>query len=395
MKKLLFILIFLLTACPQKEEQQKEEQKIEEVAGEALIEIDLQPAAFDELQNWRNDNLMEMLPLLKKNCERVAKVNTEWLGNSAVEVDANLYKNICQKLDGEKFENSTEVRQFLEDNFEPFLVLCNGESEGKFTSYYESEISASFEKSEKYRFPVYGRPNDMYEIVLKDFDETLPQKRLVGRVEGKKIVPYYERSYIENNGIDAPVLMWGDSLVDIHVMQIQGSAVAKMDDGKKVRVGYADNNGLPFRGIGSVLLEKKVLPAGKANMLAIKKWLKENPEKAREFMQENRRYIFHRIVDDTGPIGAFGVPLQAGRSMAVDREFIPLGSLMWLETFAPNGEAINKLVAAQDIGSAIKGAVRGDYFWGSGGDDVLEAAGSMNSKGRYFILLPKGQRDGL
>ena len=392
MKKLLFILIFLLTACPQKKEQKQEEVLQQPIQ---KVDVELQPAAFDELQNWYDDNLIEMLSLLKNNCGRVLKVQSGYMGNSAVKVDAKLYGKICKKIVDTKFENSDELRKFFEDNFEPFLVLNDGESEGKFTSYYESEISASFEKNEKYRFPVYGRPNDMYEISLKDFDESLPQKRLVGRIDGRKLVPYFERAEIENKGIDAPVLMWGDNLVDIHVMQIQGSAVAKMDDGSKVRVGYADNNGLPFKGIGSILLEKKVLPAGKANMLEIKKWLNTHPENAKKFMQENRRFIFHRIVNETGPVGAFGVPLQAGRSIAVDRDIIPLGALMWLETFAPNGESINKLVVAQDIGSAIKGVVRGDYFWGSGGDDVLQAAGSMNSSGRYFILLPKGQIDGL
>ncbi|MBP5399234.1 MAG: murein transglycosylase A [Alphaproteobacteria bacterium] len=393
MRILVFILIFLLTACPQKEEQKQQEQpeKIET----PIANVELQPAGFDELAGWKSDDLSEMAQSIESNCQRVMKVDGDWLGNSIVKVDAKLYKNICNVFLGREFSNTQELRSFIEENFVPFLVLDGGESQGKFTSYYESQINASFQKSEKYRFPVYGKPNDMFEINLRDFDENLPQKRLVGRIDGKKMVPYFERAYIENEGIDAPVLMWADSLVDVHIMQIQGSAVAQMDNGAKIRVGYAENNGLPFKGIGSVLLEKKVLQPGKANMIEIKKWLKENPEKAKEFMQENRRYIFHRIINESGPMGAWGVPLQAGRSMAVDREFIPLGSMLWLETVAPDGTPINKLVLAQDIGSAIKGAVRGDYFWGSGGDEVLAIAGSMNSAGRYYILLPKGQSDGL
>ena len=393
MKKLVFILIFLLTACPQKEEEKREvEQKPAEIQ---VSKVELQPASFDELDGWSDDDFLEISQNIANNCKRILKTESDWLGNSDIKVDARLYKAICNDFLQKKFEQADELRSFLEQNFIPFLVLDDGNSQGKFTSYYEAEINASFQKDEKYRFPVYGKPNDMFEINLREFDESLPQKRLVGRIEGKKMMPYYDRAHIENEGIDAPVLMWADSLIDVHIMQIQGSAVANMDGGKKVRVGYADNNGLPFRGIGSVLIANKVLPAGKANMIEIKKWLKENPEKARKFMQENRRYIFHRIVEGSGPIGAFGVPLQAGRSMAVDRDIIPLGSLMWLETFAPDGKQLNKLVLAQDIGSAIKGAVRGDYFWGSGGDDVLAMAGSMNSVGKYFILLPKGQKDGL
>lgn len=124
-------------------------------------------------------------------------------------------------------------------------------------------------------------------------------------------------------------------------------------------------------------------------MSQIKKWLEENPNQAKENLQENHRYIFHKLSNAEGPIGAQGVALHAGRSLAVDKKYIPLGSLLWLETTGPNKETIKKLVIAQDIGSAIKGIVRGDYFWGSGDDEILEQAGKMNSKGRYFILLPK------
>jgi len=383
-------LVFLLTACPQKKDNRPDELSV--VSG---AKPELQAAAFDELEGWKNDNIAEMYVTLQKNCQRIASIKTDWLGNSAIKVDTKLYQKICEKFEKQTFANDDDLRVFLEQNFNPFLVLNDGDADGKFTSYYESQINASFHKHGKYKYPVYGVPNDLVEINLKDFDESLPNKRLVGRITKKKVVPYFDREAIETSGASAPVLMYADSLVDVHVMQIQGSAVAIMDNGKKVRVGYADNNGLPFKGIGSILLENKELSAGKANMIEIKKWLNENPEKAKKYMHQNRRYIFHRIIKESGPVGAFGIPLQAGRGLAVDRDIIPLGSLMWLVTTKPDGEPINKLVAAQDIGSAIKGVVRGDYFWGSGGDEVLAQAGSMNSVGKYFILLPKGQRDGL
>ena len=391
MKKIAtFLLVFLLTACPQ-----KKEHKPDELSVTTGMKPELQAAAFDELDGWNRDNLSEMRETLQRNCKRIAGIKTDWLGNSAIKVDTKLYQKICNKLVDENLANDNDLRHFIEHNFDPFLVLNDGNADGKFTSYYESQINASFHKHGKYKYPVYGVPSDLVEINLKDFDESLPAKRLIGRVNKKKVVPYFDRAAIENSGVSAPVLMYADSLVDVHVMQIQGSAVAIMDNGKKVRVGYADNNGLPFRGIGSILLENKELSAGKANMIEIKKWLNNNPEKAKKYMQQNRRYIFHRIINESGPVGAFGLPLQGGRSLAVDRDVIPLGSLLWLVTQKPTGEAINKLVVAQDIGSAIKGVVRGDYFWGSGGDDVLAQAGSMNSSGKYFILLPKGQRNGL
>lgn len=391
MKKIaLALLIFLLTACPQKKEQKPDELSVTSGA-----KPELQAVAFDELDGWKQDNLSEMRENLQKNCKRIESIKTDWLGNSAIKVDTKLYQKICEKFAKKTFENDNDVRNFIEHNFRPFLVLNDGDADGKFTSYYESQINASFHKHGKYKYPVYGVPGDLVEINLKDFDESLPNRRLVGRVNKKKVVPYFDRAAIENSGISAPVLMYADNIVDVHVMQIQGSAVAIMDNGKKVRIGYADNNGLPFRGIGSILLENKELAAGKANMIEIKKWLNDNPEKAKKYMQQNRRYIFHRVIKESGPVGAFGIPLQGGRSLAVDRDVIPLGSLLWLVTQKPDGKAIKKLVVAQDIGSAIKGVVRGDYFWGSGGDDVLAQAGSMNSVGQYFILLPKGQHDGL
>lgn len=389
-KTLILSLFFLLTACPQ-----KKESKPDELSTPAESRVELQAAGFDELNGWQQDNLMEILPNLQNNCNRIRKITSEKLGKSRIKIDTKLYQKICDDLDNSSFQNDADLRSFIEQNFTPFLVLDDGVAEGKFTSYYESQINASFHKHGAYKYPVYGLPDDWVEINLKDFDEALPDKRLVGRIDKKKILPYYDRAAIETTGIKAPVLMWADSDVDIHIMQIQGSAVAHMDNGQKIRVGYADNNGHPFRGIGSILKENNVLAPGQINMSAIKKWLKDNPQSAQKYLHQNPRYIFHRIINESGPIGAFGIPLQAGRSIAVDRDIVPLGAILWLSTTAPDGTPLHKLVAAQDIGSAIKGVVRGDYFWGSGGDEVLDMAGKMNAVGKYFILLPKGQRNGL
>ena len=223
---------------------------------------------------------------------------------------------------------------------------------------------------------------------MQDFDPTLPNKRILGRIEGTKLVPYLTRKQIEQSGVNAPVILWGDDKVDIFLMQIQGSAVALLDDGTSVRVSYADNNGHRFVGIGSLLLKKGLLKKGEASMDKIRDWLKNNPEIADVNMNENPRFIFHKISDASGPIGALGVPLTAGRSLAVDTDYIPLSSLLWLETTAPSGKPLQKLVSAQDIGAAIKGAVRGDYFWGHGEEALLEA-GKMNASGRFYILLPR------
>lgn len=361
------------------------EEKKEEKISEPESPLQLEKASFSDLKNWENDDISQAIKAFEKSCGKILLTNREYLGNSEIKIPTEAYKKICKELNAVSPQN---YKNFISENFTPYLVKYEGSAEGKFTSYYESALNASFTKSEKYKYPVYGRPNDMIEINLHDFDSSLPDKHFVGRVKDRNFVPYYTRAEINSKKMDAPVILWADDYVDVYVMQIQGSAVAQLDDGNQIRIGYEENNGRNFKGIGSILLQKGLLKPGEASMGNIKKWLKKNIDSAIVHMDDNERYVFHRLVNAEGPIGAQGVPLTAGRSLAVDKSFIPLGSLLWLETTGPNNEKIERLIVAQDIGGAIKGAVRGDYFWGSGGDDVLELAGKMHAKGQYYILLP-------
>lgn len=393
MKKLIPILCLslLLFSCGKKEEEEviEPETKIEVIEEVKPKDLEIKPVSFSDLKNWQNDDLIQAFQSIKDSCKAIRFEKNKFLSNSAIQIPTADYQKICKLLSEQTFKNSSEMRSFLEKHFTPYAVYEKGSEIGKFTSYYESALNASYTKSDKYKYPIYGRPKDLIEFNLKDFDNSLPNKRYVGRIEGTKLIPYYTRAEIERNHIKAPVLLWADSHVDIYVMQIQGSAVADLDDGTKVRIGYADNNGHNFKGIGSILLEKGLIKPGQASMGKIKQWLLENGDLAVSNMAENKRYVFHRLTNAEGPLGAQGVALRAGRSLAVDKHFVPLGSLLWLETTGPDREKIEKLVVAQDIGGAIKGAVRGDYFWGSGKDDILEKAGKMNSQGRYYILIPR------
>lgn len=348
----------------------------------------LKKTKFSELKQWNDDNLFLFDKTIKYVCEKIEDSASETLKSDVFEFSLIEYKKHCKKIN--KLSSALEIKKYIEKNFEPYLVVYNGDDRGKFTSYYEAEIRASYKRDNKYKFPIYGKPNDLVEVNLREFNEKLPNERLVGRVENGKLVKYYTRDDIEVKGVDAPVVLWGDNLVDIYIMQIQGSAVATLPSGKEVRVGYADNNGHSFRGIGSILLEKGFIKPKNASMSKIRKWLNKNGKKALDSMRLNNRYIFHKIVDAEGPIGALGVPLFAGRGVAVDKTYIPLGTILWLETRGPLGD-INKLVVAEDVGSAIKGPIRGDYFWGHG-EDALEYAGQMNSMGRYFVVLPKDSK---
>lgn len=384
------LLSFLLLLGCDQQPAAPEKEKTPPPLATALSAVKLEPVTFNDLPGWPQDKMTDAYHAFALNCSALNKSNKPHLGNAAVAVDANLMRKICADF----AENPRQdFKEFIRQNFKPYLVTEAESPTGKFTSYFESVIHASRNRDERFKFPIYGQPVDLIEFNPTDFDSSLPSRRLVGRLEGQKLVPYYTRSEImEPEYSDkAPVILWADSYVDVYVMQIQGSAVAELDDGSKVRVGFADTNGRPFKGIGSILLEKKLLKPGQASMGYIKKWLNENFAEAYAHMNQNQRFVFHRLIEEDGPIGAMGVPLTAGRSLAVDRRYIPLGSLLWLNTTDGSREPIRKLVFAQDIGGAIKGVVRGDYFWGSGGDDVLEHAGKMNSAGSYYILLPKQQ----
>ena len=374
LKKFVIIaLLIIVCACSQEDKGTK-------------ADLQLQEVSFAKLQGFDKDNFSLSQKAFLLSCEALSKGKSEFLGHSEIKINRQDYLSLCKIA---KQLSAARFKEFIKNNFIPYRIVYKGSSEGKFTSYYEAEINASYTKDDVYKYPVYGIPYDLIEVNLKDFDETLPNKKIVGRQSGNRLIPYYTRAEINKGHLKAPIILWADSEVDIFVMQIQGSAVAKFADGSSQRIAFAGSNGRKFKGIGSILLEKGLIKAGQANMGSIKKWLKANPKEAFANMNENERYIFHRLGNPLGPIGALGVPLTAGYSLAVDKSFIPLGALLWLETTLPDGQPLNRLMSAQDIGSAIKGAIRGDYFWGSGGDDILSLAGSMNSKGSYFILLPK------
>lgn len=386
-KKALSLLLMLaavcLNACSKEEDEQIAEEEAAAVSGLALNKV-----SFAELEGWKNEDFAALIEVFAKNCRQIMKIKNNLIADSAVLVETSTYQKVCGDFAAQKIKNQTQMRYFIESHFVPYAVVDSGNADGKFTSYYEAEIHAALEPDETYKYPIYGRPNDLIEADLRDFDTDLPSVKLSGRVENGKFVPYFNRAHIENNTIDAPVVLWGDDLVDIHFMQIQGSAVAKLSDGSELRIGYAHNNGRKFKGIGRILLDKGLLQPGEVSMPKIREWLRNNPEQAAQIMAENDRYIFHRISDADGPVGAFGVSLTAGRSLAVDPQYIPLGVPMWLNTQGPDNEKIQKIVFAQDIGGAIKGIVRGDYFWGHG-EEALLKAGRMNAVGQYYILLPK------
>jgi len=249
--------------------------------------------------------------------------------------------------------------------------------------------------------PLYAAPDDLLTIDLTDLYPELKGKRLRGRVDGRKVVPYWPRADIEQGKapLDGKALVWVEDPVDAFFLQIQGSGRVKLDDGGVVRVGYADQNGQPYRSVARVLIDRGELTPERASMQAIREWGRRHPAELSAVLDENPSYVFFREVAAPapgsleaaidGPIGTLGVPLAAGRTLAVDPRSIPLGAPVFLATTYPlSPRPLARLTLAQDTGGAIRGALRADFFWGFG-DDAGREAGRMRQDGRMWILWPR------
>lgn len=288
--------------------------------------------------------------------------------------------------------NPSAIRQFLQANLDVYaLRAANNRADGLITGYYEPIYAGSLTRTAKAAVPVYGVPEDMVSVQLDSLYPELKGKRLRGRVEGRVLKPYDDAARIAANGVKAPVLAWLTNPMDLQFLQIQGSGRVQLADGRQLRIAYADQNGHPYRPIGRWLVEQGELKQADVSMAAIRAWADAHPTRVPELLASNPSYVFFTRGPDSdeGPRGSLNVPLTAGYSVAVDRNVVPLGSLLWLSTTRPDGTALVRPVAAQDTGGAITGEVRADLFWGTG-DAAGELAGHMKQKGTIWMLWPKG-----
>jgi membrane-bound lytic murein transglycosylase A len=339
-------------------------------------------ADYARLAGWREDAVDQALPALARSCAMLDRKPPDVaIGAGPLSRPAADWQRACAALP--KKAAAEAARAALEKAFVPYrIAAADGTETGLFTGYYEAELNGSMFASPEYPYPVYGRPADLV-------DREQGGRKLTGRMKNGRLEPYPSRAEIEQGAVakTAPVLFWANDLVDLHIAQIQGSAQVRLPDGRRFRIGYGGNNGQPFKGLGRILIDAGLAEPGKTSMPEIRAWLHAHPRQAEGLMRQNPRFIFFRLVSGEGPVGAMGVPLSPARSLAVDPAVVPLGAPVWLETVDPDGRTLNRLMAAQDMGSAIKGAVRGDFFWGAG-ETALAKAGRMKSPGRYYVLIP-------
>ncbi|MDR2189551.1 MAG: murein transglycosylase A [Azonexus sp.] len=334
------------------------------------------------MPGWRDDDVAAAWPAFLQSCRGFD-------GRSR----SRDWRRVCKLARAADGQPGFDARAFFEQHLKPYAILAaDGSDSGMMTGYYEPLLRGSRKAAKGFAQPVLGVPDDLLTIDLADLYPELKDKRVRGRIDGKRIVPYWTRAEIVSRGeaVPAPVLLYVDDAVELFFLQIQGSGRVLLADGGMVRLNYADQNGHPYLSVGRVLVARGELKLEEASMQGIQAWARRNPKRLDELLNNNPSYVFFRELPDSneGPIGAFGVPLTPERSIAVDPRSVPLGAPVFLSTTRPNSsQPLNRLMLAQDTGGAIKGAVRADFFWGFG-KAAGEQAGRMKQQGRMWLLLP-------
>ncbi len=341
------------------------------------------------MPGWGEDDPVDAWPAFLQSCRGMAG-RPYW----------PQWSSVCEEARLLPVKDGGAIRQFLETRLEPYLLTNpDGATSGMVTGYYEPLLRGARTRTAKYSQPVLGVPPDLLTIDLSEVLPDLKNMRLRGRLQGNKVVPYYSRAEITGKGVEKNfperVLLWVDDAIELFFLQIQGSGRVRLTDGSMVRLGYADQNGHPYKAIGRVLADRGEIPIEQVSMQSIQTWARANPDRLDEILNSNPSYVFFRERPvkgngDEGPQGALGVPLTPGRSIAVDPRHVPLGAPVFLSTTQPDSVVpLSRLVLAQDTGGAIRGVVRADFFWGFGADAGAQA-GRMKQAGKMWVLLPVG-----
>ncbi len=349
--------------------------------------LTLTPSTFAALPGWSDDHVAEALPAFVKSCAAITKLADD--ARLGVAGTARDWRAPCAAA-AQTPASDDDARRFFETWFAPYEAGDNGATDGLFTGYYEGEAHGARQPAGAFATPMLRRPNDLVMVELGQFRPAWHSERIAGRVVNGQLKPYESRAQIEAGALDRDRLAfcWVDDPVDAFFIEIQGSGRIHLDDGTTVRVQYDGQNGWPYVAIGHRLVERGELTTETASMASIRAWIKAHPADGKVLMDENPSYVFFRELKGDGPIGSGGVVLTPGRSLAVDRDFVPLGVPVWLDA-AQDGQSLRRLAIAQDTGGAIRGPVRGDVFWGYG-PDAERQAGSQRARGAYYLLLPRG-----
>jgi membrane-bound lytic murein transglycosylase A len=358
------------------------------------------PAAWTDIGGWSEDDHLQAYKAFRLSCKPISaqrnlpadpKADLKALGTSL--------RDPCRAARATDISDGARAKAFFETHFRPLRISRIGEDDGFVTGYYEPVIEGSRAQTDVYAVPVYRRPSNLFVRGFKQDAVGLPNKGQVFRKIGRrKLVPYYDRAQIEDGAIAGRGLeiCWLKSQTDLLFAQIQGSARVHLEDGSTMRINYDAHNGYPYTAVGRLLIDRGIIPKEQMSMQRIREWMDRNPDGAKELRRQNQSYVFFREVplsDKDEAVGAQGVPLTPGRSIAVDKALHVYGTPFFIEGELPieseqSKTPFHRLMIAQDTGSAIVGPARADLYFGAGAD-AGKVSGRLRHNMRFVILIPK------
>src|ERR1700733_7774635 len=354
------------------------------------------PLAWADIAGWASDDHVQAYKAFRVSCASIAGQRSPPEDSKAL--GASL-REPCRAAKAQEITEDGKARTFFEANFRPLQISRLGEDAGFVTGYYEPIVDGSRTQTDVYTVPVYRRPSNLFVRGFKQDSVSLPNKGQVFRKIGRrKLVPYYDRAEIEDGAIAGRGLeiCWLKNQTDLLFSQIQGSARIRLEDGSTIRINYDAHNGYPYTAVGRVLIDRGIIPKEQMSMQKIREWMEQNPDGAKELRRQNRAYVFFREVplsDKDEAVGAQGVPLTPGRSIAVDNSLHVYGTPFFIEGELPIESARSKtpfrrLMVAQDTGSAITGPARADIYYGAGAE-AGKVSGRFRHNMRFVMLVPK------
>jgi membrane-bound lytic murein transglycosylase A len=360
-----------------------------------LPDSQLEPVKWTEIAGWTADDHLAAFAAYQTSCQALRKTRQTDDGRSL----SGALWNVCHKALGLRPQHSNTARTFFEQNFQPVRIARLGETQGFLTGYYEPVVQGSRFPSPEFHVALYRRPPDLVAVGYKPGSKAFPNKgtRIGRRNEQNQLVPYHDRGAIEAGALDGQKLeiCWLKDPFDLLAIQIEGSGRVILEDGTPLRVNYDSHNGYSFTSISRALIERNLIPREEMSMQRIREWMAAHPDEAPKVRAANRSYVFFRITglsNEGEPVGAQGVPLTPGRSIAVDR-LHEYGTPFFIEANLPiesanPTSAFRRLMIAQDTGSAIVGPARADLYFGAG-DHAARIAGRIRHSGRFVMLLPQ------
>jgi membrane-bound lytic murein transglycosylase A len=353
------------------------------------------PARWADIAGWREDDHLQAYKAFRVSCKPIAAQRTPPADSKAL---GTSLRDPCRAARASEISDGARAKAFFEEHFLPLRISRLGEGDGFVTGYYEPIIDGSRTQTDVYTVPVYRRPSNLFVRGFKQ-DAALPNKGQVFRKIGRrKLVPYYDRAEIEDGAIAGRGLeiCWLKNQTDLLFTQIQGSARVRLEDGSTIRINYDAHNGYPYTAVGRLLIDRGIIPKEQMSMQKIREWMDQNPDGANELRRQNRSYVFFREVqlsEKDEAVGAQGVPLTPGRSIAVDRALHVYGTPFFIEGELPIESELSKtpfhrLMIAQDTGSAIVGPARADLYFGAG-HEAGKVSGRLRHNMHFVILVPK------